>query len=399
MIAGSEPAGGFWARLPVFAYGFRTFFLLAAAGAVGLMAVWLAVLIGGAWSGTVSAVQWHAHEMLFGFVGAAVAGFLLTAVPSWTGMPAIAGMRLVFLALLWLAGRIASAPPFADSPVAAVTDIAFLPTLGALLAAPLIGAGKPRNTMFLALLVALALANLLMRLEWAGWTLDTARYGTTLAIGIVLLMVTVIGGRIVPAFTQNALRESRPDLTMPPRPLLDRATILATALMVALDLAWPQSAAAVLVTAAAALLHALRLAGWRSAQTLSRPLLWVLHLGYAWIPAALALKVGASFGMAWASGWLHALTVGAFTTVILAVTSRAGLGHTGRPLVAAGPTVAAFALVSIAAFFRTFLDSLPPTLYTPALAASSLAWIGAFLLWLWVYVPILLRTRVGGVPG
>ena len=125
MIAGSEPAGAFWARLPVFAYGFRTFFLLAAAAATGLIAIWLAVLIGGAWSGTVSAVQWHAHEMLFGFVGAAVAGFLLTAVPSWTGMPAIAGMRLAFLALLWLAGRIASAPPFADSPVAAAIDIGF----------------------------------------------------------------------------------------------------------------------------------------------------------------------------------------------------------------------------------------------------------------------------------
>jgi uncharacterized protein involved in response to NO len=395
----SQTAGAPWTRLPILAYGFRTFFLLAAVAAVGLVAVWLAVLMGTTWPGSLPAVQWHAHEMLFGFVGAAVAGFLLTAVPSWTGMTPIAGGRLALLALLWLCGRLASLPPFAESSAAAAVDVAFLPAAGALLAAPLVAAGKPRNTVFLALLVGLAAANLLMRLEWMSWTADTARYGTTLALGIVLLMVTVIGGRIVPAFTQNALQEARPDLAIPARPMLDRATILATALLVAVELAIPQSVLATLITAAAALLHGARLAGWKSAWTLSRPLLWVLHLGYAWIPIALALKVAAALGMAWGDGWRHALTIGAFTTMILAVTSRAALGHTGRPLTAARPTTIAFVLVFIAALLRTALDGLPPGLYLPALGASSLAWIGAFLLWLWVYAPILFRPRADGVPG
>jgi uncharacterized protein involved in response to NO len=388
------------ARLPVLAYGFRTFFLLAAAAAVALVAVWLAVLLlGMGWPDGLPAVAWHAHEMLFGFVGAAVAGFLLTAVPSWTGMAPVAGMRLALLALLWLMGRMASLPPFAASPIAAAMDIAFLPAVGALLAIPLIAAGKARNTMFLALLLGLALANLLMRLEWMGWSDGSASYGRTLAVGIVLLMVTVIGGRIVPAFTRNALREGGGDFDIPARPMLDRAVVLGTVVMVALDLVAPDSLPATLVTPAVALLHAVRLLAWKPASTLSRPLLWVLHLGYAWIPVALALKTGASLGMAWGGGWLHALTIGGFATMILAVSSRAALGHTGRALVAPRPVVAAFTLVSAAALLRAGMDSLPAAAHAAALSASALAWIAAFLLWLWVYAPILARARADGAPG
>jgi uncharacterized protein involved in response to NO len=399
VIDGNHSEGVAWARFPVFAYGFRTFFPLAAAAAVVLVSAWLAGLLGIGWPGDVPAVAWHAHEMLFGFVGAAVAGFLMTAVPSWTGMTPVAGARLALLALLWLLGRLASLPPFAASPAAAVLDIAFLPATGALLAGPLIAAGKLRNTAFLALLVGLALANLLIRLEWIGWAAGTAAYGTSLALGIVLVMVSVIGGRILPTFTQNALRESRPELAIPSRPRLDRATILATVLMVAMDLALPGGILAVLLTGAAALLHAVRLAGWHSARTLSRPLLWVLHLGYAWIPVALALKLAAALGLGWGAGWIHALTVGAFATMILAVSSRAALGHTGRPLVAPRAVVASFLLISAAALLRTVLDALPAGLYVPALLLSGLAWIGAFLLWLWAYAPILFRPRADGEPG
>jgi uncharacterized protein involved in response to NO len=400
MAAGTGNPTDLGVRLPVLAYGFRTFFLLAAAAAVALVTVWLAVLLlGMGWPDRLPAVAWHAHEMLFGFVCAAVAGFLLTAVPSWTGMAPVAGMRLAFLALLWLAGRMASLPPFAASPIAALLDIALLPAVGALLAIPLIAAGKARNIVFLALLLGLAFANLLMRLEWMGWSDGSASYGRTLALGIVLLMVTVIGGRIVPAFTHNALRERAADLTIPARPLLDRAVVLATVAMIALDLAAPESLAATLATGAAALLHAIRLAGWKTASTLSQPLLWVLHLGYAWVPVALVLKTGALLGLPWGSGWLHALTIGGFATMILAVASRAGLGHTGRALVAPRPAVAAFALVSAAALLRVGVEGLPSGLFAVALGASALAWIAAFLLWLSAYAPILMRARADGAPG
>lgn len=388
-----------WLDAPVFAYGFRTFFLLAALAAVAIVLTWLGVLLGLAWPGTIPVNLWHGHEMVFGFVAAAIAGFLLTAVPSWTGMAAVAGPRLAALALLWTAGRIASLPIFATSVLAAAIDIAFLPVLGAVLAAPLVAAGKLRNSMFLVLLAGLALANLLVRLEWIGATADTAQHGITLATGLVLLMVTVIGGRIIPAFTQNALRQKRSDLTISPRPALDRATILLTISMVAIDLAAPESALATLVTVAAALAHALRLAGWKSGLTLAQPLLWVLHLGYAWIPVALALKATALLGLGWGSGWLHALTVGAFTTMILAVTSRAALGHTGRPLIAARMTVAAYILAFIAAILRVALGSLPSGLYVPILTASALAWVAAFMMFLWVYTPILWRPRPDRRPG
>jgi uncharacterized protein involved in response to NO len=280
--------------------------------------------------------------MLFGFVGAAVAGFLLTAVPSWTGTAPVTGARLAALAALWVGGRVASLPPFASSLLAVAADLAFFPALGALLALPLAKAGKLRNAVFLVLLAALAAANLMIRLEWLGASVETARPGLLLAVGIVLLMVTVIGGRIIPAFTQNALRLDPP---IAPRPALDRLTILVTALMIPADLVLPESAWAAAAAGIAAILHAVRLFGWRTKATLGQPLLWVLHLGYAWIPVALAMKAAQWPGIAWGADWLHALTVGAFATMIMAVMSRAALGHTGRALTAPRPMVAAYLLL------------------------------------------------------
>jgi uncharacterized protein involved in response to NO len=199
-------------ELPVlFSYGFRPFFLLAGLSALYILALWLNVLTSGTWPvDAVPAMSWHAHEMLFGFVGAAVAGFLLTAVPNWTGMPRLQGWPLVGLTALWLAGRIAVSPVIgAPSPVLALVDLAFFPALGTALALPLIRAGKWRNIVFLLLLALMFTANLLFHLEWLGGTEDTARQGIALAAGIVLLMVSVIGGRIVPNFTVNALRRTR----------------------------------------------------------------------------------------------------------------------------------------------------------------------------------------------
>ena len=241
MSEGLQKRGSRWSDVPVLSYGFRIFFLLSAVSAIGLIATWLAVLLGLVWLGTIPAHLWHAHEMLFGVVAAAMAGFLLTAVPTWTGTPALAGPRLFALAFLWTIGRIASLPVFATSMFAAVIDIAFLPALGASLAAPLIAQGKLRNAVFLVLLAGLAVANLLFRLEWMGVTADSAHSGISLAVGIVLLMITVIGGRIIPAFTQNALRQQRPDFVIRTRPLLDRATILLTIVMIVLDMLARQS--------------------------------------------------------------------------------------------------------------------------------------------------------------
>ncbi|MBK3734722.1 NnrS family protein [Azospirillum brasilense] len=386
----------------IFAYGFRPFFLLSGLAAPVLLAAWIAVLATGSWpDGAVPAASWHAHEMLFAFVVAAVAGFLLTAVPSWTGTKALSGWPLAGLTALWLAGRVALLPVLGvPLPVAAIIDLAFLPALGVALAGPLVAAGKIRNTAFLALLGLLTTANLLFHLDWLGVLTGGTALGETLAIGVVLMMVAVIGGRIVPAFTRNALRLRGLDGTVVSRPWVEKVTLVSTLLMIPADLALPGTAVAGLLALVAALAHALRLGGWQPAKTLDQPILWVLHLGYAWVPAALALKAAHLLGAGVeSSAWVHALTAGAFATMILAVMTRATLGHTGRMLVVTRPTVAGYILLTAAALLRVLAPELPGGLYWTALEGAGAAWIAAFACYLYVYAPILLAPRADGRPG
>ncbi len=386
----------------IFAYGFRPFFLLSGAAAAALLAGWIAILTTGTWPDTpVGASAWHAHEMLFGFVSAAIAGFLLTAVPSWTGTTALSGRPLALLVGLWLAGRVAVLPfTGLPLPVAAAVDLAFYPALGIALARPLVAAGKLRNTAFLALLALLTLANLCFHLDWLGVVEDGVGHGESLAIGVVLMMIAVIGGRIVPAFTRNALVARGRTAPANPLPWLEKATLLSTLLMIPADLALPESVVAGLLALVAAAAHGTRLARWQPLKTLDQPILWVLHLGYAWIPVALALKAGHALGgVVPESAWIHAMTAGAFSTMIVAVMTRASLGHTGRPLLVSRATVAAYVLLTAAALLRVLAPELPGQLHWNALQGAGTAWIAAFALYLVAYVPILLGPRADGKPG
>lgn len=386
----------------IFAYGFRPFFLLAGIAGLALLTGWIAVLVTGVWpGGTMSAVSWHGHEMLFAFVSAAVAGFLLTAVPGWTGTRALSGWPLAGLVGLWLAGRLAVLPFTGTPPVlAALIDLAFFPALGAALAGPLIAAGKLRNSAFLGLLSLMTFANLLFHLEWLGAAANGAAYGQALALGVVLTMVAVIGGRIVPAFTRNALRARGVDAPVESLSWIEKATLASTLLMIPADLALPGSALAGLLALTAAVAHGLRLAHWQPLKTLGQPILWVLHLGYAWVPVALTLKAASLLGgPVSASAWVHALTAGAFSTMIVAVMTRASLGHTGRPLMVSRPTVAGYLLLTVASALRVLAPELPGEFYWPALQAAGAAWIAAFALYLLVYAPILLAPRADGRPG
>lgn len=393
------------ARFALFAYGFRPFFLISGLSAAILVPAWLVILAGGlAPAFSVPPAGWHGHEMLFGFVGAAVGGFMLTAIPSWTGARPVTGAVLAGLVALFLAGRIASLPALAASPVAAAVDLAFFPALGLAVAVALIRAGKARNTAFLGLLALLTLANLLVRLEWAGATADTARHGTALAIGVVLMMIAVVGGRIIPAFTRNALRRHDPNVAIEPAPWADRAALFLTAALVPLDLVLPGTAYAGLAALAAAAAHAVRLSRWQGHRTLNDPLLWILHAGYAWLCLGLALKgVELTFGLPLGDAWLHALTAGCFATMILAVMSRAALGHTGRSLEASHAITAAYILVVLAGLVRTAAPVLALTTggdaYQHALGASGLMWTAGFGFFCILYAPILLRPRPDGRPG
>lgn len=388
----------------LFAYGFRPFFLLAGLSAAALVPVWGGVATGMfGLGGSVPPSGWHAHEMLFGFAVAAIAGFLLTAIPSWTGSAAVKGRPLMVLVALYLAGRVASLPVLADSglaALAALADLAFLPAVGALVAGPLIKAGKLRNTAFLLLLALLTAANALFRLEWMGVTQGTAALGIALAIGIVLQMVAVVAGRIVPSFTQNALRQTEPTLVITPLPHLERAVLVLTALLIPADLLVPGSVATGLLALAAAVAHGVRLSRWKGLLTLSQPVLWILHAGYAWIVVALTLK-GLEFaaGLPLGGAWLHALTAGGFTTMILAVMTRAALGHTGRAIAVARLTVAAYVLVQFAAVARTLLPMLPNGAWMPTVHAAAALWTVGVLLYVWVYGPILTGPRADGRPG
>jgi uncharacterized protein involved in response to NO len=381
----------------LWSYGFRPFFTLAAAWAVVTVLVLLGAALGVvAWpSGALPVARWHGHEMLFGFVAAAVAGFLLTAVPTWTGTKAIAGPPLAALAGLWLLGRAVHLPwlGLVGTPWVFV-DALFFPALAVALGVPLVRKRNYRNFQFLIFLLVLAAVNAVFLATELGWlersSFDALRFTALL----VLLMIAVVGGRIVPLFTRNALLRAGQKSEIKPAPVLDISSLATLVAVVLAEAVVSASRVAGGLAAIAALLLLLRLARWQGYRTLRMPIVWILHAGYAWLAVALALKSAWLLMQApWAANWLHALTTGAFGTMILAVMSRVALGHTGRELAVARPIVAAYLLVIAAAVLRVSVAAMPPALYVPGLIAAGGAWIAAFALFVAVYAPILLAPR------
>ncbi len=388
-------------RFVPFAYGFRPFFL--AAGLYALIAVgaWVFILATGrAPFGGIPAHLWHGHEMLFGFIGAAVAGFLLTAVPSWTGSRGFAGAPLVALAALWLAGRLA----FAGAgtlpwPVIAVAELSFLPLLAFLIGRSLL---RERNRNFPMLVIVAVLWGIDAWFLQAAAAGDLAGAGLALrvGIGVVLVLLTVIGGRIGPAFTASALRVRGIAAQITTWKPVEVAVIGSMALAVVVDGVAPGSRAAGVVALFAAIAQAVRLSGWRSLRTLDAPIVWVLHAAYAWLPLGLLLKaVHLLTGAPWAAQWLHALTIGAAATMIMAVMTRASLGHTGRPLVVGRSIALAYALLLGAAVVRVFGPALVPASYLGTVEAAAILWIAAFAIYVIVYAPVLTLERADGKPG
>ncbi len=385
----------------LFAYGFRPFFLAAGLAALVLVPWWAAsfafgVPLGSGWPPTL----WHSHEMLFGFIGAAIAGFLLTAVPSWTGQRGFAGWPLVLLAATWLLGRmLVSSAALWPLPLVASVDLAFLPALAMLVARPLLRA-RNRNTPLLGVLLLLWLANAAFYRAIAALDAGGAALALRFGIDVVLVLATVIGGRIVPAFTSAGLK-ARGDAV--PLGAWRGVTPLVVTLMVAVatvDVARPDGRLALVLALAAALVHTVRMLQWRSLHTLRVPLVWVLHLGYAWLPLGLGLKALALYdGAAVAAFWLHGLTIGALATLIFGVMTRATLGHTGRPLVAPPAIAMAYLLLAAAALVRVFGLAWWRHAYPGVIVLSGLLWTGAFALFVAVYAPMLWAPRVDGKPG
>ncbi|MGH7124317.1 MAG: NnrS family protein [Stellaceae bacterium] len=399
----TEPDAPAIRRIALFEAGFRVFFLLAPLYAACALAEWVLVYLGVVAPPVIaSPTLWHAHEMIYGFAAAGVAGFFLTAVPNWTGAPYVRGLPLIGLAGIWLLGRIGMhAGEVIPPALTAALDLAFLPVLAALVAPPLLRNGIGRNAFLLVVLLALWGCDLAMQAELAAPSLGidavSGTRGSRVAIDILALLITVIGGRIVPAFTTTSLK-LRGERALPrSSPVLDRLAIGSMALMLFAETVLGGGSVTGAIAIAAALVQAARLAQWRGLATVRTPILFVLHLGYAWLVVGLALKGAAALiDVLPETAALHALTVGAVGTMMMGVMSRAALGHTGRKLVAHPITATAYALVSLAALLRLVAGMFPGV---ALLAASGIAWSLASVLFLAVYAPIVIRPRIDGQPG
>lgn len=375
----------------LWALGFRPFYLLAALLAAVAVPVW-AIAYSGAIQTPIPGMWWHAHEMIFGFAVAVIIGFLLTAGRNWTGLDTPTGGTLAGLAALWLAGRLAMA--FGSGAWVAIVDFAFLPVAAAMLLRVLIRAKSKRNYFIGVLPALLSLANLFFHLAVLQVIDADPLTAMHLALGLVVVLETIIAGRVVPMFTFNALRGVKQWRNV----RLDWAAVIAGGLALLL---WATGAGAWAgaVSLVAAVLHAVRVGGWNPWATRNTPLLWILHLSYLWIPIGLALLALAQFGLLPRSAGIHALAIGATGGLIIGMITRTALGHTGRMLVAGPVETAAYALVQLAAVTRVLTIAAIPAAAVGGIHAAATLWSLGFLLYLWRYGPFLLRARADGKEG
>jgi uncharacterized protein involved in response to NO len=375
---------------------FRPFFFGAAAWAGIAIALWLCVLSGEINLPTrFDPVAWHRHEMLFGFVGAAVSGFLLTAIPNWTGRLPIAGKPLLALFGAWAMARLAVLfSGLIGIWPAAILDVGLFASL-ALLAGREVVASNNRNVPIVGLVFAFAIAD---AADYAGSAgLIPADLGWRGAIALVIIMISTIGGRIIPSFTRNWMVKRGASRQLPTQPQgFDLIVIASTALALLFWLIFPDNRLTGFMLVLAAAAQALRLSRWGGHRTGRDPLVLVLHLGYIWVPAGLLLLGLSTAGLNIPeSAGVHALTAGGMATMILAVMTRASLGHTGRELKASPMTIAAYVCITIGALLRV-AASLGP--YGIMLDIAGTFWALALFLFLIVYRPVLWSPRVGERP-
>ena len=376
-------------------YGFRPFFLAAGLWSAVALGLWIAALTAGLRLPTrFDPLTWHIHEMLFGFVLAAIAGFLLTAIPNWTGRPPVSGSLLAVLVGLWALGRVDSlASEWVSSSLAIAADLAFPLALAIVVGREIIAARNRRNMPIIVPVVVLGVANLLVDLSIDGFG-TLASYGWRAALAAILILISVVGGRIVPSFTRNWLVKRRIDVLLPVAGLLDRASLgtLHAPLMVWVFL--PQARITGIALLVGAAVNLWRLLRWRGIATRSEPLLLILHVGYGWLVIGVAALGLATLDPAFPlSAAIHALTAGAIGTMILAVMTRVTRGHTGCELSADPTTSVIYVAVILAAAVRV-AAAFAADARSILLVISAGLWIGAFGLFVLRYGPLLVRPRV-----
>ena len=378
----------------ILSYGFRPFFLFGAIWAALVVAVWLPML--GGWltlPTALSPVEWHAHELVYGYVPAVVAGFLLTAVPNWTGRLPVTGTPLLALVSVWAAGRLAVLfSARIGAPVAAAIDLLFLACLACVIAREIIAGRNLGNLKVLALVGLLFIGNAVFHAEASLMSGGTG-YSIRIGVGGAVLLITLIGGRIIPSFTRNWLARQSPGRLPIAFGPFDLACLVLGALAAACWIVYPHALATAGLAALAGVSHALRLARWAGYRTTGEPLVLVLHFGYAFVPIGFLLLTLAIVApdLVVASGALHAWTIGAIGTMSLAVMTRATLGHTGKALAASRSTQLIYVAIVIAALARilTAFDIWRNT----ALTISATAWVLAFAGFAVSFGPLLVKPR------
>ena len=377
-----------------FQLGFRPFYTVASIFAAVAVIVWLRSFTGIAGTGVyLQSVVWHSHEMLFGFSAAVIAGFLFTAVQNWTGQPTPTGVALAGLTALWLAARVLII--FGPAPLAAIVDVLFLPAIAVAIAVPILRSKNVRNYKVVAIVFVLAVLHGLFHLASLGYAPTwLSRIALLASIDTVVILMAIIGGRVIPAFTRNAASDSNPRHEH----WVEIATfgsMILVVLLTAVSGSWaaPSGLMALLFIVAAAA-HATRLGLWDPIKTVHNPLLWMMPAAYSWIPFAFLLRALAAMNIVPGSAWLHAVTMGAVSSLMLAMMMRSSLGHTGRPLVASRWDMTAFLLLQLGTIIRVFASITVGDSYRSWIVVSGAIWLSAFLIFAARYLPMLSRPRI-----
>jgi uncharacterized protein involved in response to NO len=380
-------------RFAVLALGFRPFYLLAGAFAAISIALWTAQLSGRLSSASLlQESHWHAHEMLFGYAFAVIAGFLFTAVRNWTQKPTPAGAALALIAGLWLSARVLALTPWREWAIFPDTLFALGVAIG--IGAPLVAAGNYRNIVFVFLVLALGAANLAFHAALRGTAPFLPGPALTVGLDLVLLIIAIVAGRVVPMFTNHAVPGAGAR-----RIVVVEVVALGTVVaLLAADL-YGHGWLATVIAGAGALAHAARLVLWSPLSTRDNPLLWILHASYAWIVVHLALRAAAGFDWIVPGLATHALTIGAIGGMTLGMMTRSALGHTGRPLAAGRAETASYVLIQFAAAARVLVPIASPALFLASTIVSGVLWSLAFSIFTLTYWPILTRARADGRPG
>lgn len=376
----------------VLSYGFRPFFLAASLWAITSMVLWLgAVIMGWQPGGNYGAVSWHAHELLFGYTSAVLAGFMLTAIPNWTGRLPLSGRPLLGLVVVWAAGRVAlGAIDLVGVVPAIVIEASFLPLLAAVAAREIVAGKNWKNLHIVVALSLLTAANIWFHVSVVHGQGSGA--AIRLAISIWIMLISLLGGRLSVSFTRNWLAKRGETKFPASLGLYDRLTLLGTFLTLALWVTAPNYVLTGWACAGASILHAIRLSRWRGWAAISEPLVLVLHVAYAFIPLGLAAIAAASFGFLGQTSALHLLTAGVIGNMTVAVMTRVSRGHTGRPLAASAMTTVTYSAMALSALLRPVVDFMPEH-YQLILSASAGLWILGFALFVFEYGPMLVRPR------